>query len=166
MHTRKRLVWFLALTTVVAFSAACGGAAEEPAEAPAPVEEPEPVAEPAPVEPEPEPEPQQQQVTLVGDIVEVGEGEMDWLRAASRDEPGRYYWQVQLRNDTTATLDLTVTWEFLDENEEVVKSDNTTVRVAPAETGTFRLEGDMVRDDYWRVAGYTYSWDWAIVESN
>jgi len=179
MHTRKRLVWSLALTTVIALTAACGGQAEEPVEEPAPAEEPAPLAEAAPV-PEPLPEPEEPaepaepeepaepaEPQLEGEIVEIEDAqEMDWFNPASREEPGRYYWVVQLRNDTTQTLDITVTFDFLDENEATVKTDRSTVRVSPAEVGTFRVEGEMDRDLSRSVDGYTYTWGWRVVESS
>lgn len=170
MHPSKRFLWFFALAAIIAVTAACGGAAEEaPMEEATPAEEeapaPEPEETPPPVMEEPEPE-EPAAPTLTGDIVEVGEGAMDWYNAATREEPGRYWWQVQLRNDTTQTLDLTVTWQFLDENDGEIKTDRETVRVSPADTGTFRGEGELERDAARSVAGYTYYWDWEIVESN
>lgn len=169
MHTPKRLVWSLALTTVIALTAACGGGAEEPVEETPSAEEPAPVAEAAP-EPEPMLEPEEAaapvEPQLEGAIVEIEEAhDMGWTTAASREVPGEYYWDVQLRNDTTQTLDITVTFEFLDENEGVVKTDRSTKRVSPAATGTFHVEGQMNRDDSRAVDGYTYTWAWAIVTS-
>ena len=174
MHTRKRLVWFLALTTIIALTAACGGATEEPVveEAPpaeepaaAPETTPEPTEAPAPVQQPAEP-PEQ---AIVGDIVEIPIGDdemqMDWLTAASREVPGRYYWIVRLRNDTTSTLNLTVIFDFVNDEDEVIKTDRSTQRVSPAETAQYRVEGEMNRDDSRAVAGYTYTWTWEIVES-
>lgn len=171
MHTRNRLVWSLTLIAVVALTAACGGGAEEPvAEAP-------PAAEPAPVTPEatpvPEPVPEPVEPTapaepqLEGTIVEIESAhDMDWTTAASREVPGKYFWVVQLRNDTTQVLDITVTFEFLDENEAEVKTDRKTVRVSPAQVGTFRVEGEMDRDHSRAVDGYTYTWAWEIVQAS
>jgi len=172
MHPSKRLMWLVATVAVIALTAACGSqpAEQTPAEQPAATEEPAAAAPEAAPEPVPEMEPEAPaepaQPQLTGNIVEVGEGEMDWFNAATRDTPGRYYWQVQLRNDTTQTLDLTVTFQFVDENDGVVKTDRKTVRVAPAETGTFRVEDEMQRDQARSVAGYVYSWDWKIVEGS
>lgn len=170
MHTRKRLVWFLALTTVIALTAACDGAAEEPVEEAPPAEESAPVAEAAPA-PEPTPEPEEPaaptEPQLEGEIVEIEAAhEMDWTTAASREVPGKYFWVVQLRNDTTQMLDITVTFEFLDENEAEVKTDRRTVRVSPAEVGTFRVEGEMDRDHSRAVERYTYTWTWEIVQAS
>lgn len=169
MQPSKRLMWLVSMVAAVALTAACGGqpAEQAPAEQPAASEEPAPAAEAAP-EPEPEMMPEETepaQPQLQGNIVEVGEAEMDWFNAATRETPGRYYWQVQLRNDTTQTLDITVTFQFVNENDEVVKTDRTTVRVQPAETGTFRVEDEMQRDQARAVASYVYSWDWKIVEN-
>ena len=170
MHTRNRLVWSLALTTIIALTVACGGGAEEPAENTPPAEEPTTVSETSP-EPEPLLEPEQPaapaEPQLEGAIVDISseDPQMDWTTAASREVPGEYYWVVQLRNDTTQTLDITVTFEFLDENEDVVKTDRSTERISPAASGTFRVEGQMNRDDSRSVDGYTYTWGWEIVTS-
>lgn len=171
MHTRKRLVWFLALTTVIALTAACGGAAEEPVEEAPPAEESAPVAEAAPA-PEPTPEPEEPaapaEPQLEGEIVEIEAAhEMDWTTAASREVPGKYYWVVQLRNDTTQMLDITVSFDFLHRDDEsVIKTDRSTQRVSPAETVTFRVEGEMNREDSRSIGNYTYTWSWEIVESS
>ncbi len=169
MHTRKRLVWSLALATVIALTAACGGQAEEPVEEAPPAEEPAPVAEVAPV-PEPLPEPEEAaapaEPQLEGDIVEIGEAEFDWLNPASREVPGRYFWIVRLRNDTTQTLDITLSYEFLNDEENVIKTDRSTQRVSPAAEVTFRVEGEMNRDESRSVAFTSYTWDWKVVESS
>ena len=168
MHTRNRLVWSLALTTVVALTAACGGQAEEPVEVAPPAEEPAPVVEATPV-PEPMPEPAEPaEPQLEGEIVEIEDAhEMGWLNSATRAVPGRYYWIVRLRNDTTQTLDLTVSFDFLHRDDEsVVKTDRSTQRVSPADTVTFRVEGEMNREDSVSVGDYTYTWTWEIIESS
>ena len=169
MHTRNRLVWSLALATIIALGVACGGGAEEPAENTPDANEPAAVSETSP-EPEPMLEAEQPaapaEPQLEGAIVEIEEAhDMAWTTAASREVPGEYYWVVQLRNDTTQTLDITVTFEFLDENSSVVKTDRSTERVSPAASGTFRVEGQMNRDDSRSVDGYTYTWAWEIVTS-
>ena len=89
-----------------------------------------------------------------------------WTTAATREVPGQYYWLVQLRNDTTQTLDITVNFDFLDENDGVVKTDRKTERLQPAETRIFRVEGEMNRDQARAVLGYSYVWDWEIVGAN
>ncbi|SVE11987.1 uncharacterized protein METZ01_LOCUS464841, partial [marine metagenome] len=38
-------------------------------------------------------------------------------------------------------------------------------RISPAASGTFRVEGQMNRDDSRSVDGYTYTWGWEIVAS-
>jgi len=101
---------------------------------------------------------------LRGNIVEIDEGVFDWLSAATREEPGKYYWFVKLRNDTTQTLDITVTFEFLDASDGVIKTDRKTERLPPAAEATFRVESEMDREPALAVENYTYSWDWAIVE--
>ncbi|MGD8328761.1 MAG: hypothetical protein PVJ49_04945 [Acidobacteriota bacterium] len=170
MHSSKRLMWLVAAVALIALTAACGGqpAEETPAEQPAATEEPAAAAPEAAPEPEPEMTPEEPaapaQPQLQGNIVEVGEGEFTWLNAATRETPGRYTWKVQLRNDTTQTLDITVTWQFLDENENTIKTDRETVRVEPAATGSFEGQGEMERDAARSVAFTSYSWDWKIVE--
>jgi hypothetical protein len=172
MHPRKRWTWFVLLVAAVALSAACGGqpeTAEEAAPAPA-AEETAPAAEVAP-EPEPEPiaeEPvEQAPPQLTGNIVEIESAhDFGWTNAATREVPGKYYWVVQLRNDTTQTLDITVKFDFLNESDAIIKTDRVTVRMQPAENGTFRGEGEMARDNARAVASYSYLWDWVIVEGS
>ena len=169
MYTRNRLVWSLALATIIALGVAWGGGAEEPAENTADANESAAVSETSPA-PEPMPEAEQPaaptEPQLEGAIVEIEEAhEMAWTTAASREVPGEYYWVVELRNDTTQTLDITVTFEFLDENGGEVKTDRSTERISPAASGTFRVEGQMNRDDSRSVDGYTYTWAWNIVTS-
>ncbi len=170
MHPSKRLMWFMALAAVVTLSTACAGqpADETPNEAPAPAEvaptaetapEPEPVPEPLPEEP-----PEPAAPPLEGEIVEIeSAADFDWLNAATREVPGRYYWVVQLRNDTTQVLDITVIFQFLNGDEAVIKTDRKTVRVQPAGTETFRVEGEMQRDEARSVDFTSYYWDFAIV---
>ena len=169
MYTRNRLVWSLALATIIALGVACGGGAEEPAANTPDANEAAAVSETSP-EPEPMLEAEQPaapaEPQLEGAIVEIEEAhDMAWTTAASREVPGEYYWVVQLRNDTTQTLDITVTFEFLDENGGEVKTDRSTERISPAASGTFRVEGQMNRDDSRSVDGYTYTWAWNIVTS-
>ncbi len=171
MYPRKRLISFLALAVLVTLVAACGGQAADPPaeEAPAP-EETAPPAEAAPepaVEPEPIPEEPQEPAAppLTGNIVEIEEAQdFDWFNAATREVPGRYYWEVRLRNDTTQTLDITVKFDFLDEQDGIIKTDRKTERLQPAEAKTFRFEDEMNRDQSRAVVNYSYVWDWEIVE--
>lgn len=171
MQPSKRFLWFFALAAIVAVTAACGAppAEEPPAEETAAEEEATPAGEETTVEPV-TPDPVEEEVQepteppLEGDIVEVGEGQMDWNRGATREQPGEYYWVVRLRNDTTEVLDITVTYQFLDANEEVIKTDTETVRVSPAQTGEFRVVEEMGRDDARAVAFTTYFWDWERVQ--
>lgn len=171
MHPSKRVMWFMALAAMVTLTAACAGqpADETPNEEPAPAAEATPAVETAP-EPEPEPVPEPEEPPepeapqLQGEIVEIESAhDMDWFNAATREVPGRYYWVVQLRNDTTQVLDITVIFQFLNADEDVIKTDRKTVRLQPAGNGTFRVEDEMQRDDARAVDSYTYSWDWTIV---
>ncbi len=167
MHPSKRVMWFMALAAVVTLTAACAGQPadetpnEEPAAEPAPAVETAPEPEPVP-EPEEPPEPEAPQ--LQGEIVEIESAhDMDWFNPATREVPGKYFWVVQLRNDTTQVLDITVIFQFLNADEDVIKTDRKTVRLQPAGNGTFRVEDEMQRDDARAVDSYTYYWDWTIV---
>jgi hypothetical protein len=91
---------------------------------------------------------------------------MVWLTAATREVPAKYYWVVSLRNDTTQTLNITVNFQFLNEEDGVVKTDRETMQLPPAGTEIFRVEGEMNRDDARAVISYTYTWDWEIVEGS
>ena len=161
MHARKRFVWFLALTTVVGLTLACGGAAEEPpAEPPAEEAAPAPAPEPVPEEPQEEQGPQ-----LEGNIVTSGENH-EWISVTDADSPATYFWTVTVNNDTTQTLDITVQFDIVDENDEVVKRETKTVRLAPAAEEVIREESEMPYQDALRVFGFTaVVSDWAIVES-
>jgi len=166
MQPRKNWIWCIALVVVVSFAGACGGAAEEPAEEPAP-EATEPVVEatpaPAPM-PEPEPEPQEPAPPqLEGNILTSGE-DFDWISVTDRNSPASYYWTVNVNNDTTQTLDITVKFDFVDENDAVVKSESKTIRLAPAQDRTIREEGEMSYRDALKVIGFVSELnDWKIV---
>ncbi len=162
MQPRNNWIWFIALVIVVSMAGACGGAAEEPAEAPAP-EPVEPTPEPAPM-PEPEPEPAEPAAPeLAGNIVDSGDF-FDWLTSGSRTEDATYYWTLSLTNDTTQILDITVTFQFLDDAEDVVKTEIQTVRLSPAASTDIREEGSMSHEDSLKVYGYTYTYDWKIIQ--
>ena len=168
MLPRKRLIWFLALTVVVALTAACGGAAEEPAEtpeettAPAPEANPEPAIEPEPVPEEPT-EPEQPQ--LQGNIV-TSEEFHDWISVTNSSSPATYYWEVKVNNDTTQTLNITIKFDIVDENDAIVKSETKTIRLAPAEEQKLHEEGEMSYQDALRVMGFqAYVSNWSIVEN-
>ena len=168
MQPRKNWFWFIALVTVVSMAGACGGAAEEPPEAPAPeAAEPAPEAtpEPAPMpEPEPEPEPEEPALPqLERNILTSGE-EFDWISVTDRNSPATYYWTVNVNNDTTQTLDITVKFDFVDDNDNVVKSESKTIRLAPAAQQTIREEGEMSYQDALKVFGFVSQLnDWKIV---
>ena len=164
MLPRKRLIWFLALTAVVAFTVACGGAAEEPAETPEETAAPAPEVAPEPVV-EPEPEPEEPEPQLQGNIVTSEEGH-EWISGGNRTTPATYFWTVKVNNDTTQTLDITVKFDIVDENDGIVKSETKTVRLAPAEESIIREENEMPYADALRVAGFqAYVGNWAIVEN-
>jgi hypothetical protein len=156
----------LAMLALVPFLAACG-AAEEPApEQPveAPVEQPaeqpaETPAEEMPAEEMPAEEgPQEPQ--LVGNITLSGEN-FEWGETTS--DSAEYNWTVRVANDTTATLDITVRFQFLDDSDGVVKTETATVRLQPAASTTIREGGSMSFDDANRVYSFAATYDYAIV---
>lgn len=162
MQLRKSLTVLIAVLAVLTFVAACGGGqpAEEPAEEPTetPAAEPEPAVEP---EPEPE-EPEGPQ--LVGNI-NLSEDYFEWGEVTDRSLPAAYTWTVHVANDTTQTLDITVRFDFLDDEDGVVRTERATVRLAPAETTTINEAGSMSWDEANRVVGYaTQVENWTIIE--
>lgn len=177
MHRRTRCTGFVALAASAVLTLACGGqAADQPPAGNQPAGKAEPATEatpaPAPEATTDEPaEPAQPaapaQPQLTGNIVDLEhQPPLEWLSAATRENPGKYRWTVELRNDTTQTLDITVRFDFLDEAEKVIKTDRKTVRVAPADTATVTNEGEMPRDQARAVVYTSYTWeDWKIVSS-
>jgi hypothetical protein len=154
MARHTRLMALLMLLAFVPFIAACG-ATEEPAEQPAeetPAEQP---AEEAPAEEMPAEEmpaedaPQEPQ--LVGNINLSGEN-FEW--GATTSDSAEYTWTVRVANDTTAQLDITVRFEFLDDSDGVVKTETATVRLQPAASTTIREGGSMSFDDANRVYSF------------
>ena len=146
---RLRLLTLVALLVLAPFIAAC--ATEEPAEAPvaepeteAPVVEepvtPEPVEE-APAEPE-----------IVGNILLNGE-ELVW--GAVADDNTAYTWTARVQNDTTSNLRITIRFQFLDAVDAVVKSETTTITLAPAASRTINQDGTMTYDESLKVEGYS-----------
>ena len=163
MQPRKNWIWFLAFATVVSMAAACGGRAEEPA---APAADAAPAAEPVVAEPEPMPEPEPQappEPLLEGEIVDSADN-FAWLTSGGRNEDATYFWTLDLRNDTTQTLDIMVSFQFVDANDSVVKTETKTVRLDPAGSTSIREEGGMSHEDSLKVEGYTYTYDWTIVQ--
>lgn len=167
---RTRLIGFLALGVVVALTVACGGQAAEPptnnAAAPAaqaPANEQAPAAA---VEPEPMPaETQPDQPALEGNILTSGE-DFQWISVTTRRAPATYYWTMTVTNDTTQTLDITVRFDFLDENDGIVKTHTKTVRISPAGETTIREEDSMPYTEAVKVVGFQAAWaTWKIVET-
>ena len=161
MPFKKNFVLLFALVALLAVLGACGGGepTEEPAEEPAPVAEPEPV-----IEPEPEPqEPEGPQ--LVGSITLTDE-DFQWGEVTDRTLPAPYTWTVAVTNDTTQTLDITVRFDFLDDDDSVVKTERTVVRLAAADRATVNEPGTMGWDEANRV--YTFAVqveNWTIIEN-
>lgn len=167
MQPSKRFIRFVAIIALGSLMVACGGAAEAPApEAAEPEVTPaaEPEAAPVVVEPEPEepqapPEPQ-----LEGNIFLTND-DFGWLTPGSRTEPATYWWTLRVTNDTTQNLNITVRFEFLDDDDRVVKAELKTVRLAPAANTVVREEGEMSREDSLKFAAYSYSFEWAIASN-
>jgi len=154
---RTHRVLLIALLLLVPMLAACAAEepapeapAEEPAEAPAPVEE-MPVEEPEPEEPA---EPQ-----IVGNIILSGE-DFAWGTAEGDDNP--YTWTARLQNDTTSNLNITVTFQFLDDTDAVVKTESATITLAPASGRTISQSGSMTYDEALTVFGFIADYDYSI----
>jgi hypothetical protein len=158
MACRTRLSMMLVLVLALPFAAACG-AAEEPApEAPeAPVEQaPEPVPPVQEPEPTPPAEPE-----LVGNIVLSGD-DFEWGEFGA-GQPAPYTWTVRINNDTTATLSIRVSFQFLDDDDQVLKIERTTIRLDPAAGRTIREAGTMPYDDALKVIGFVADYTYDIV---
>lgn len=154
MARHTRLMTLLALLALVPFIAACGAAEEPATEQPAeqaPAEQPaeQPAETPAEQMPAEEETPQEPQ--LVGNINLSGEN-FDWGETTS--DSAEYNWTVRVANDTTATLDITVRFDFLDDSDGVVKTERATVRLQPAASTTIREGGSMSFDDANRVYSF------------
>lgn len=165
MARRNLPVILLALLLVVPF-AACG-TAEEPGEPPAP-ESPEPAApevpveQPAATETQEQAEQEQQQPELVGDIRLAGE---DLIWGEPTPDTAPYEWTVRVTNDTTATLDITVRFQLLDDNDAVVKTERATVRLQPAQSRTLREAGSIAYREANRVSSYSATYEeYKIIE--
>jgi hypothetical protein len=164
MRFNKNIALLFALVALLLVVNACGGG--EPAEEPATeaTEEAPPAAEPEPVV-EPEPEPEEEQGPQLQGSINLTEEYFEWGEVTDRSQPAAYTWTVQVANDTTQTLDITVRFDFLDENDRVVKTERSTVRLAPAESATIEEPGTMSWDDANRVVGYAVQVEnWTIIE--
>ena len=150
MAPRTRLMILVALL-VLAPLVACG-----PAEEPAPAPPAEPTVEPAPA-PEPMEDPVEEppappsEPELVGEIRMTGE-DFEWGNITRENAP--YTWTVKLTNDTTATLDITVRFQFLDDSDAVIKTETKSVRLQPAANTTLRESGNMSWDEANRVYSF------------
>ncbi len=162
MARRTRLFMLMAVLVVAPFAIACGAAEEPAAEPNEPVaQDPAPEPDPAPQEPAADPEPTApQEPELVGEIRVSGEN-FDW--GETNPESAAYTWTARVTNDTTATLNIIVRFEFLDEQDQVVKTETTTVRLDPAQTRTIRRAGTMDYDQANRVYSFRAVTDFEIV---
>ncbi len=161
MVRRTRLAMLLVFLLALPFAAACG-TAEEPAEAPEPPEAPVEQA-PVPVEEPPaEPEPQQPaEPELVGNIILSGDN-FEWGEFGA-GQPAPYTWTVRVNNDTTATLSIRVSFQFLDDDDQVLKTERTTIRLDPAAGRTISENGTMPYDDALKVIGFVADYTYDIV---
>lgn len=163
MSDRTRRFTLMAILLLVPFAVACGAAEQPAVQEPAPAPEPEapapaPVPEPA-AEPEPT-EPVAQQPQLVGTVTLSGES-FDW--GETDNENANYTWNVRIANDTTAQLDITVRFQFLDDNDQVIKTETKTVRLQPATSTTVRENGRMGYAQANRVYSFSAAYDYQIV---
>lgn len=162
---RTRHILLIALLLLVLpFAAACGGAAEEPApEAPAEEPAPAPVEESMLVEPPAEDvaDDTPQEPQIVGNII-LSNDAFDWGEVT--DGTQAYTWTARVQNDTTSTLDITVIFQFLDESDEVIKTETATVRVPPASGRTISRSGTMsYGDEAMKVVSFLADYDYTIV---
>ena len=159
MVRRTRLAMMLVFLLALPFAAACG-TAEEPAETPkAPAEQaPVPVEEPAATAPEP---PQPTEPELVGDIV-LSDDNFEWGEFGA-GQPAPYTWTVRINNDTTATLSIRVSFQFLDDDDQVLKTERATIRLDPAAGRTISESGTMPYDDALKVIGFVADYTYDIV---
>ncbi len=165
MPFRKNIVLLFALVALLVVVNACGGG--EPANEPAAesTEEAEPAAELAPVV-EPEPEPQEPEEPQLVGTINLTEEDFQWGEVTDRTQPAPYTWTVTVANDTTQTLDITVRFDFLDDSDSVVKTERSSVRLAPAQRATINEPGTMDWDGANRV--YTFAVqveNWNIIEN-
>ena len=162
MHCWKRTALVLGLLAWLPLVVGCGGGEPEPAmteEAAAgdqsPALEPEPTSDPVQEEPSEPEEPQ-----LVGNITLSGEnfewGETDTDNAA-------YTWMVDVVNDTTQTLDIIVSFRFLDDSNAVVKRERKTVRLDPASRTSIREAGSLPYADANRIFSFAADYDYRII---
>lgn len=176
MPPKRRSVTILVLIAMVPLALACGGRTEEapPAtseesaqeematpeeEAATPEEQGEEMAPAG--EPQEEAAPEREEPEVVGNVTLAGE---DLLWGDVSQESAEYTWTVRVSNDTTATLDITVTFDLLDDNDRMVKTERATVRLAPAESTTIEEPGTMTYDQASRVVGFRARYDYAVVE--
>lgn len=163
MPSTRQFLIALALLALLPFAAACGGQpAEEAEEAAADVEEAteeaaeavEEAAEETAEAVEEAAEEAEEAVTgpQIEGEVRLTNDDFDWTETTT--ETASYTWTARVTNDTTATLDITVTFEFLDNNDRVVKTERATRRLAPAESSTIRQDGSMPFDQANRVVGF------------
>lgn len=172
----RRIRWTLmALALVAPLAIAACAANEEPAEVPAAesAQEQAPAAEqpageetaapaqtPAEETAAPAEQAAPQEPELVGEI-KVSDENFEW--GETTRERANYTWTAHVTNDTTATLDIIVRFEFLDEQDQVIKTESKTVRLAPAESTTVRESGSMSWDQANRVYSFRAVTDYRVV---
>ncbi|HJO05684.1 MAG TPA: hypothetical protein QGG47_17080 [Acidobacteriota bacterium] len=160
MVCRTLRIPMLALVLALPLAAACGTAEEPAVETPeVPVEQPPVAVEEPPME-EPEPPPPAEP-ELVGNIVLSGD-DFEWGEFGA-GQPAPYTWTVRVDNDTTATLSIRVSFQFLDDDDQVLKTERTTIRLDPAAGRTIRENSTMPYDDALRVIGFVADYTYDIV---
>lgn len=167
MAERARPITVMALLLLVPFTIACG-AAEQPAAPPvetppaAPATEVTPPATETPTTEVTPEAPTQEGPQLVGNITLSNEN-FDW--GETDNQNANYTWTVRVANDTTATLDITVRFQFLDDNDQVIKTETKTVRLDPAAASTLREAGRMSYAQANRVYSFSAAFDYQIVSN-
>lgn len=166
-----RNIVLLAFVLSLPLAVACGGgepAGDEMAE-PA-QEEPaaEPVEEPSAadsemadeVPPAEEEEETPQEPELVGNI-NIANANFEWGETTA--DEANYTWSARVSNDTTANLDITVLFSFYDSNDDVLKTETATVRLAPAESQTVSGDGTMTWDEANEIYSTAATYEYEIV---
>ncbi|MFW6198261.1 MAG: hypothetical protein ACOC5E_00410 [Acidobacteriota bacterium] len=182
MTRTSRYLTLLALLLALPLAVACGGGEPadngEPQEAgeemqdeatPAdPVEEPSEADSEATTQEPPEGEEDgdedetgSQEPDLVGDI-NIANADFEW--GETTPDEASYTWSARVTNDTTATLDITVLFSFYDANDDALKTESATVRLAPAESQTVSGEGTMIWDEANEIYSTAATYEYDIVE--
>lgn len=176
MPSKRQFLIALALLALLPFAVACGGQTAEEAEQAA-EEAQEGIEETAEEAAEAVEEAAEETAEAVEEAAEEAEealadpqveGEVrltneDFEWTETTTETANYTWTARVTNDTTATLDITVTFEFLDNADRVVKTERASRRLAPAESSSISQQGSMPFDQANRVVGFRAYTDYDVV---